>query len=94
MNMSAWLLRAALLSILSAVVLARQVGAPRPAVPVDPIEAIVAAFRLHSVVALGEGNHGNEQGHAFRLSLIRDPRFAQTVNDIVVKCGNARGYRC
>jgi hypothetical protein len=41
------------------------------------------------VVALGEGSHGNEQGHAFRLSLIRDPRFPAAVNDIVVESGNA-----
>jgi hypothetical protein len=62
----------------------------RPAVPVEPIAAILDAFRSHRIVALGEGRHGNEQGHAFRLSLIRDPRFAATVNDIVVECGNAR----
>jgi hypothetical protein len=39
---------------------------------------------------LGEGAHGNEQGHSFRLSLIRDSRFAGIVDDIVVECGNAR----
>lgn len=61
-----------------------------PAFPLDPIDAILDAFQHHSVVALGEGNHGNEQGHAFRLALIRDPRFAATVNDIVVEVGNAR----
>jgi hypothetical protein len=61
-----------------------------PAVPVEPIGAILDAFRSHFVVALGEGLHGNEQGHAFRLALIRDPRFAATVNDIVVECGNAK----
>jgi hypothetical protein len=37
----------------------------------------------------GEGDHGNEQGYVLRLSLIRDPRFAETVNDIVVESGNA-----
>ena len=41
-----------------------------------PVNAILDAFRSHRVVALGEGSHGNEQGHAFRMSLIRDPRFA------------------
>jgi len=41
-------------------------------------------------VALGEGPHGNEQGHAFRLALIRDPRFAARVNDIVIESGSAR----
>ena len=62
---------------------------PPPAIPVEPIRAILDAFRAHNVVALDEGAHGNEQGHAFRLSLIRDPRFAATVNDIVVEVGNA-----
>lgn len=48
------------------------------------------ALKSHTLVALSEGNHGNEQGHAFRLSLVRDPRFAATVNDIVVEFGSAR----
>jgi hypothetical protein len=61
-----------------------------PAVTIEPIGAIVEAFRSHAIVALGEGLHGNEQGHAFRLALIRDPRFAAIVNDIVVECGNAK----
>ena len=62
----------------------------RSATPVDPIEAILKAFESYSIVALGEGPHGNEQGLAFRLRLIRDPRFAATVNDIVVESGSAR----
>jgi hypothetical protein len=60
------------------------------AVPADPTSAILDAFKTHQVVALDEGNHGNVQGHAFRLALIRDPRFAATVNDIVVEFGNSR----
>jgi erythromycin esterase-like protein len=62
----------------------------RPAVPLEPISAIIDAFKTHRIVALGEGAHGNEQGHAFRLALIRDPRFAAIVNDLVVESGNAR----
>src|SRR5947199_1473802 len=69
--------------------LAAQTVSPQPAVPIEPIAAVIDAFRSHEVVALGEGDHGNEEGHAFRLSLIRDPRFATTVNDIVVETGNA-----
>jgi hypothetical protein len=61
-----------------------------PAVPVDPFGAILDAFGSHSIVALGEGEHNNEQGHSFRVSLIRHPRFARTVNDIVVEFGSAR----
>ena len=32
--------------------------APRPAVPIDPIPAILDAFRQHDIVALGDA-HGN-----------------------------------
>jgi len=59
-------------------------------VPVDARTAILDLFRTHSIVALSEGLHGNEQAHAFRLTLIRDPRFAASVDDIVVEFGRAR----
>lgn len=69
-------------------------GKERPpglAAPVEPIAAIVEAFRSHSIVALGNVEfRGNEQCHKFQVSLIRDPRFAAAVNDIVVEFGNAR----
>jgi hypothetical protein len=78
-----------LISIAGATQAAQRAGS-RPAVPAEPIAAILDAFRTHQVVALDEGNHGNQQGHAFRLALIRDPRFAATVNDIVVEFGNSR----
>ena len=58
------------------------------AVPVDPIVAILDAFRTHQIVAVSDP-HGNEQAHAFRLALVRDPRVADVVNDIVVEFGNA-----
>jgi hypothetical protein len=61
----------------------------KPATPLEPITAIIDAFSTHEIVALGEGRHNNEQGHAFRLALIRDPRFAATVNDIVVESGSS-----
>jgi hypothetical protein len=57
---------------------------------VDAISGILAAFGTHQIVALGEGIHGNNQAHAVRLALIRDPRFATVVNDIVVEFGSAR----
>ena len=57
---------------------------------VDAISGILDAFRTHQIVALGEGIHGNNQAHAVRLALIRDPRFATVVNDIVVEFGSAR----
>jgi hypothetical protein len=69
--------------------LGAQVERP-PATAADPVAAILDAFEHHPVVALGEGDHNNEQGHAFRLALLRHPRFPQMVNDIVVEFGNAR----
>jgi erythromycin esterase-like protein len=66
-----------------------QAPSAKPATPLDPVSALLDAFNSHSLVALGEGRHGNEQGHAFRLSLIRDPRFAARVNDVVVEFGSS-----
>jgi hypothetical protein len=57
--------------------------------PIDPIAGILEAFKSHNVVATCDGGHGCEQAYAFRISLIRDPRFADTVNDIVVESGNS-----
>jgi hypothetical protein len=62
----------------------------RPAVRVDPVSTIIDAFATYPVVALGEGPHGNVQGHAFRLALFRDPRFTAVVNDIVVESASSR----
>lgn len=67
-----------------------QTSPGRSATPINPIDAIIKAFDSYSIVGLSEGPHGNEQGHAFRLRLLRDPRFAATVNDIVVESGSAR----
>ncbi len=60
-----------------------------PALPLDPISAILDAFGTHPIVGLSEGQHNNEQAFAFRMALIRDPRFAKTVNDIVVESGSS-----
>ena len=67
-----------------------QAAATKPAIPLDPVDGILAAFRTHQLVTLGEGGHNNEQGYAVRMSLIRDPRFPKVVNDIVVEFGNSR----
>jgi len=63
----------------------------RTPVPVPAIDAVLDAFRTHPIVALGEGvQHGDETAYQFRLALIRDSRFAEIVNDVVVEFGNAR----
>ncbi|UCC79125.1 MAG: hypothetical protein JSW64_12745 [Candidatus Zixiibacteriota bacterium] len=78
--------------ILSAPVIAQQVGTDtrREAIPLDPVDAILDLFDSYSIVALGEGHHTNWQGATFRLLLVRDPRFSQIVNDIVVEFGTSR----
>lgn len=68
---------------------AAQPQPPRSATPIEPISAIVQQFRSHAVVALGD-NEASVQGSDFRIKLVRDPRFAAVVNDIVVEFGNSR----
>src|SRR6476469_8156375 len=83
--------RALLLALLACGRLAStQPSAPQPAVPTDPVSGVVEVCRSHPLVALAEGTHNNEQAHAFRLALVREPRFAGVVNDIVVEFGSAR----
>jgi hypothetical protein len=61
----------------------------KPAAPVEAIGAILDAFRTHAVVTLPEW-HGDRAMLDFTLKLVRDPRFAAMVNDVVVETGNAR----
>jgi len=57
---------------------------PEPAIP-----AILKAFETFEVVAMPAA-HGQKDIDDLILSLIRDPRFPASVNDIVVECGNVR----
>lgn len=60
------------------------------ALPVDPIEAIIEAFKTYNVVALSDGtSHRCIPGHEFRLALLHDPRFPEVVDDIVVEFGSS-----
>ena len=54
-----------------------QAAATKLAVPLDPIDGIMAAFKTHQLVTLGEGGHNNEQTHALCMALIRGgtPRY-------------------
>ncbi len=70
--------------------LAAQQPVMPPAVPVDPLSAIVDAFASHDVVAVSEASHGEEWGYAFLLSLLHDRRFVDAVDDIVIENGSAR----
>jgi hypothetical protein len=62
---------------------------PHAATPVHPIAAILEAFRTHDVVTLTDP-HGNVQIQSFLLSLVRDPRFPDVANDIVIETASAR----
>ena len=66
-----------------------QPAAPKPAVPLEPVAAMVDAFRTHSVVAVTAG-HGEVRGYAFAQLLIHDPRLIAAVNDIVIEEGSSR----
>src|SRR3954463_2261349 len=59
------------------------------AVPIEPVTAIVDAFRTHGVVAVTAG-HGAARGYAFGQLLIHDPRLIAAINDIVIEEGSAR----
>src|SRR5687768_15932203 len=89
------LIRGALLTVLTTGAFlpasAQEPAPTRRAVPVEPIAAILEAFRTHEVVGLSPGeSHGDERGSAFVVSMLRDPRFAPTTIDVVVENGNAR----
>jgi len=74
-----------------ALLLGLQSAAPAAPAPVEPIGALLDAFKTHDVVGLSAGeSHGDVRGPAFVVSLIRDPRFAATSIDIVMENGNSR----
>lgn len=77
-------------TLLHAVLAPRAVEGQQPEPTLlDPATAIFAAFRTNDVVALTDP-HGNEQVQQFLLSLIRDARFAEHVNDVVLEPLSAR----
>src|SRR5258708_36369220 len=61
----------------------------RPAPTVTSgIDGILAAFQTHALVGLGD-YHGMAQEEDFYAALVRDPRFAKDVGNILVEFGNA-----
>lgn len=58
--------------------------------PEPAAAAILAAFEKYEVVGLPKA-HGMKDVDDFILSLIRNPVFAEKVNDIAVECGNSLG---
>ncbi len=51
------------------------------------VHGLIASFESANLVALGERHWAREDAE-FRLKLIRDPAFAQTVTDVVVEFAN------
>ena len=68
---------------------AKQTAPARTSIPGNPVSAIVEAFRTHDIVTLTDP-HGNVQVQAFILALIGDPRFRESVNDVVIETASAR----
>jgi hypothetical protein len=52
------------------------------------IDTVLAAFKTHRLVGLGEA-HGLQDHHDALTTLLTDPRLPELVNDIVVEFGNA-----
>jgi hypothetical protein len=57
---------------------------PREIRSVDAVQGVVAAFQQHPVVIIGEA-HWLRQAGDFYKSLVRDPAFQRTVQDIVIE---------
>src|SRR4051794_31008725 len=82
----------ALLAVAAAAIAA--IAPTRPAIaaptPTDATaSAVLDAFATHKIVALGQV-HDLRQEDDFILDLLHHPRFAGTVDSIVVEFGNAR----
>lgn len=50
------------------------------------IDAVLAAFRTHALVGIGD-YHGLAQQSAFYAELVCDPRFARDVGNVIVEFG-------
>jgi hypothetical protein len=54
----------------------------------DPVEAVLAGFDEHPIVAISE-SHWNEEVHQVLRAIIQDPRFLARADDIVVEFAGA-----
>jgi hypothetical protein len=63
----------------------------KPIAPVEPIAAIVDAFKTAPVIGMQAGvGHSDARGFAFVISLLRDPRIQALGVDVAMENGNAR----
>lgn len=65
-------------------------ASPVAGVPTDAVSGILDAFRTNRLVAVPAGHTQSNSMLALLRALISDPRFAATVNDIVVEFGSSR----
>src|SRR6266699_5353520 len=72
-----------ILLFLSGISTSAQIKAEVPK-PINAVQGIVAAFKQHPVVIIGEA-HWLRQPGEFYISLIRDREFQEAVQDIVVE---------
>lgn len=56
---------------------------------VNAVDGLLAAFETHDVVAIGEQHGIAELGNLYQ-ALLRDPRFPEVVDAVVLEYGNAR----
>jgi hypothetical protein len=81
-----WLLRlTCILTLLfsSEISTVAQISAEKPT-PVNAVRGILTAFEQHPVVIIGEG-HWLRQAGDFYIRLVRDRKFQETVQDIVIE---------
>jgi len=76
-------------ALLGSGLLIAQSGAASDPIPKPAVEEVLRDCRVYPLVAIGEG-HRNQQVHDFIVSLVTDPRFPETVDDIVVEFGAAQ----
>jgi hypothetical protein len=55
--------------------------------PVNGVDAVIAAFARVPIVALGVSH--TDEDDEFAVAVVRDPRFAKTVRNVVIECGNS-----
>ena len=77
----------ALLSSTTFIAILAQSPTPSPA-GVPAMDGVLDAFHTHSVIALGDA-HGMAQEEDFYAALVRSPRFASEVGNVVVEFGDA-----
>jgi hypothetical protein len=53
------------------------------------LDQVLALYKTHDVVLLGE-QHDRRLNFEFRMALLKHPKFASTVQDIVIECANSR----